>query len=175
VIRRYALLLLSLSLLLAGTARLQAAGIQSDVLVSIADIEKKVVALAEAMPEEKYSWRPAEGVRSVSEVFMHIASASYFLTGMIGVPAPGSVKPQEFEKMITKKADVVKTLKDSFAHVTKAVQGVSDADLEKGVNMFGQQRTYQAVLLTLVEHMSEHLGQSIAYARTNGVVPPWSQ
>jgi len=175
VIRRYALLLPLLSLLLVRTEPLRAAGIQNDVLMSIADIEKKVVGLAEAMPEEKYSWRPAQGVRSVSEVFMHIASANYFLSGMIGAPAPAGIKPQEFERTVTKRADVVRTLKDSFAHVTKAVQGVSAADLEKGVNMFGQLRTYQAVLLTLVEHMSEHLGQSIAYARSNGVAPPWSR
>jgi uncharacterized damage-inducible protein DinB len=166
---------LPLGLLTAGAADMGAAGLQGDVLASIADIEKKVVGLAEAVPEEKYSWRPANGVRSVSEVYMHIASTNYFLSGMIGASAPAGVKPQEFEKTMTKKADVVKTLKDSFAHVRKAVEGVSAADLEKGVNMFGQQRTYQAVLLTLVEHMSEHLGQSIAYARSNGVVPPWSR
>ncbi|HEV2690823.1 MAG TPA: DinB family protein [Bryobacteraceae bacterium] len=143
-------------------------------LNQLKDVETKVVGLAEAMPQEKYAWRPGEGVRSVSEVYVHIAFANYYLPNFIGVKPPQGTSPG-MEKTVTEKAKVVETLKASFAHMRKAVTDLPDADLDKPVKVFGQQSSYEGVLFLIANHMHEHLGQSIAYARTNGVVPPWSK
>jgi len=145
--------------------------IQDQVVQRLNSIEEKLVQLAEAMPQEKMSWRPMEGVRSPSEVFMHVAAANYFIAGALGAETPSDVNPREFEKSVTDKADVAAKLKDSFAFARKAVE---EADPEEATKLFGQESTKQGAMLVLVEHASEHLGQSIAYARMNEVVPPWS-
>jgi uncharacterized damage-inducible protein DinB len=137
------------------------------------DAAGKLVQLAEAMPQEKYAWRPAEGVRSVSEVFVHVASANFFFPTMAGVQAT-SRPPRDAEKTVTEKAQVVDWLKRSMDHARSAIRGLTDADLDKPANMFGRPTTYRNVLLTMVSHVHEHLGQSIAYARMNHVTPPWS-
>jgi uncharacterized damage-inducible protein DinB len=152
----------------------KAPGFRDLFLNQLKDVETKVVGLAEAMPQEKYTWRPADGVRSISEVYMHIAGANYFLPSFMGVKPPQGLNPG-MEKSVTEKAKVVETLKASFAHVRKAVTDLPDADLGKATKMFGQSTTYEGVLFLIANHMHEHLGQSIAYARTNGVVPPWSK
>ncbi len=149
-------------------------GFRDMFLAQLKDVETKIVGLAEAMPEEKYTWRPAEGVRSISEVYVHIAGANYLFPNFIGVKPPAGLNPG-MEKTIVEKSKVVQTLKDSFAHARQAVSSLPDSDLDKPVKMFGQQTTYQGVLFVMANHMHEHLGQSIAYARTNGVVPPWSR
>ena len=138
------------------------------------DTEQKLVGLAEAMPQEKYSWRPMEGVRSVSEVFMHEAGANYGFMAMMGVKPPAGVD-RNAEKTVTEKAKVVEALKASFAHVRDAVNGFSDADMAKTAKMFGMTLTYEEALFIMANHMHEHLGQAIAYARMNGIVPPWSK
>ena len=154
----------------------QAAGSFKDAYLSqLKDVESKVVGLAEATPQEKYSWRPAEGVRSVSEVFVHIASANFFFVTMTGVKMPAGVISPNSEKTVTDKAKVVALLKQSFAHVRDNVSAMSDADMAKETKMFGKPATYETVLFTMANHMHEHLGQSIAYARTNGIIPPWSK
>jgi uncharacterized damage-inducible protein DinB len=142
-------------------------------LKQLEDVQGKVVGLAEAMPQEKYSWRPADGVRSVAEVFTHIASANFFLPTFIGVKPPATFSPAIAKE--TDKAKVVDALKSSFEHVRQVALNMPDADLEKPVKLFGQDTTYEGVLFLIANHMHEHLGQSIAYARTNGVVPPWSK
>jgi uncharacterized damage-inducible protein DinB len=151
-----------------------AGGVRADILRQIEDAEKKLLALAEAMPAEKYGWRPGEGVRSVGEVFAHTAAANYFLPTLVGVKMPEGVNPREFEKSGGDKAKTSETLKASFEHARKAVQSLADADLDTAVKIFGQDGTYRAALLLLATHAHEHLGQSIAYARMNGVTPPWS-
>jgi uncharacterized damage-inducible protein DinB len=143
-------------------------------LEDIKDSEAKLTGLAEAIPADKYGWRPAEGVRSVSEVFMHVANANYFFPTFWAVPPPASVKGQNLEKSVTEKSKVVQTLKDSFAHLEKAVEGMSDADMAKRVNFFGTDLSMSSLLFHVAAHEHEHLGQSIAYARMNGVIPPWS-
>ena len=148
-------------------------GVRADILAWIEDAEKKLVGLAEAMPAEKYGWRPGEGIRSVGEVFMHAATANLGIPGMIGIDSPMKME-RGMEKSVTEKAKIVEMLKKSFAHVKDAIGKVSDADLDKKTKMFGQESTYRNVLMLLVAHNHEHLGQSIAYARTNGVAPPWS-
>jgi uncharacterized damage-inducible protein DinB len=150
-----------------------AKGVRADILAWIEDAEKKLVGLAEAMPAEKYGWRPGEGVRSVGEVYMHAAVANLGIPRMIGIEAPMKLE-QGMEKKVTEKAEIVELLKKSYAHLKDAIGKTSDADLDKATKMFGRESTYRNVLMLLVAHNHEHLGQSIAYARTNGVTPPWS-
>jgi uncharacterized damage-inducible protein DinB len=148
-------------------------GMRALFLQQLADVEKKVNGLAQAMPAEKYSWRPGDGVRSVSEVFVHIAGANYMFPSLIGVKPPAGIS-RDMEKTVTEKAKVQEVVKQSFEHARKAVSGLSDADMSRAVKMFGRDSTVEAALFIMANHMHEHLGQSIAYARTNGVVPPWS-
>ena len=133
------------------------------------EVEEKIVALAEATPAEKFSWRPAGDIRSISEVYMHIAGGNYFLSTFLGAAAPPHAG--DIEKKITRKAAVIAELKKSFDHLHAAVKA---ADLDKPVKMFGRTTTQRNVMMTMVNHLHEHLGQSIAYARLNSVVPPWS-
>jgi len=151
------------------------AGVKGEVTAHVSDLEEKLVGLAEAMPAEKFSWRPAEGIRSVSEVFMHIAGGNYFILNMAGAPPPSDVDAGGLEKNVTAKADVVAALKKSLTHTREAISKMSDADLNKDLKLFGRESSNQGALLGVVVHMSEHLGQLIAYARMNGVTPPWSQ
>jgi uncharacterized damage-inducible protein DinB len=148
-------------------------GIRAELLNDVMELEKKFVDLAEAMPQGKYSWRPMKGVRSVSEVYMHVAGANYLLPSFAGIKAPEGMS-RDMEKTVTQKAKVVEMLKKSFEHLRDAILSTSDADLDKPAKMFGQETTVRDVLLTTVTHMHEHLGQSIAYARMNKVIPPWT-
>ena len=146
-------------------------GFKPEFFTNLDDVQAKIVGLAESIPAEKFSWRPASDVRSISEVFMHVAGGNYFLATFLGMDPPKM--KGDIEKVITKKADVVAELKRSFDHLRNAVNAASD--LEKPVKMLGTQTTYRGVLVTILSHLHEHLGQSVAYARMNGVVPPWSQ
>ena len=148
-------------------------GFRAEFLTDLDDVQKKIVDLAAAVPAEKYAWRPGEGVRSVSEVYMHIAGGNYFLLTFIGVKPPAAM-PQDIEK-ITDKQQVLAELRKSFDYLRTTINNTPDADLEKSVNMFGQSTTERAVFVTILSHLHEHLGQSIAYARMNGIVPPWSR
>jgi uncharacterized damage-inducible protein DinB len=148
--------------------------LQTDVVNELSAVEKKLVSLAEAVPADKFAWRPAEGVRSVSEVYMHVVGANYMLPTMFGAKMPAGIS-RDMEKTVTDKAKVIENVKASFAHARKTVEGVADADLEKKVKFFGTEKSEREVLMILVTHAHEHLGQSIAYARMNGVSPPWSE
>jgi uncharacterized damage-inducible protein DinB len=137
----------------------------------------KLVALAEAMPESTYSWSPGDGVASVAGVFMHIARYNYMYPhDNLGLTTP--VDPSEYgrwEEEVTSKDEVVTILRASMEYV-RAVAGEMDAAaLDETTTLYGRQVGQWAVLFQLVAHMNEHLGQSIAYARMNGVVPPWSR
>lgn len=145
-------------------------GFRAEFLANLDDVQGKIVSLAEATPAETFSWRPAPGIRSISEVYMHIAGGNYFLATFLGAAAPKA--NGDIEKTITKKADVIAELKRSFEHLRTAANNVSD--LEKPVKMMGTPTTQRGVLITVLSHLHEHLGQSVAYARMNGVVPPWS-
>jgi len=148
--------------------------IKAEVLRQIDDAEKKILQLAEATSAEKYAWRPAEKIRSTGEVFMHIAGANYFLPTFWGAKMPDGVNPREFDKSAADKAKVIDTLKKSFAHARESINAATDAELDKTVKFFGQEGTVREVILVIATHAHEHLGQSIAYARMNGIVPPWS-
>ena len=149
-------------------------GYRSEVLSEVIVQEDKFIRLAEAIPADKYNWRPTPDVRSFAEVFLHVSAANYNLYKLVGTPPPTGVDLKGLEKSTTDKAKVIATLKDSFAHSKKAITSMSDADLEKKMDWFGGTNTERGVLLFIVRHGAEHLGQSIAYARFVGVVPPWT-
>ena len=149
-----------------------ASGIQAEVIKSLDAAEKELVQLAEATPQEKYSWRPMEKVRSTSEVFMHVARGNYSYAMFLGVPKPKEVESLDFDK-VTEKAQVVDYLKKSFAQMRQAVS--ISSDLDKTIKVFGgREMTVGALVLQSATHAHEHLGQSIAYARMNQIVPPWT-
>jgi hypothetical protein len=103
---------------------------------------------------------------------MHIAGANYFLATFVNVQPP-STMPKDIEKITDKKL-VVSELQKSFDHLRMVMKNTPDSDLDKQVMLFGKPTTERAVFATILNHLHEHLGQSIAYARMNGVVPPWS-
>ncbi|HEX6100870.1 MAG TPA: DinB family protein [Thermoanaerobaculia bacterium] len=146
-------------------------GFRAEFFANLDDVQDKILDLAESTPADKFTWRPAPDVRSVSEVYMHIAGGNYFLATFLGIPAPRGA--QDLEKTVTKKADVISELKRSFEHLRQAATRTED--LEKHVKMFGIPSTHRGVMVTMLSHLHEHLGQSIAYGRMNGVVPPWSR
>ena len=135
---------------------------------------RNLLQLAEATPAEKFQWRPGAGVRSISEVYMHLALGNFYLLGQAGVKSTleRSKLPKDPEKSITSKADVIRLLRESLDAVSK---GYQSADRQQKVKLFGKETTAEGVFLRILVHNNEHLGQSIAYARMNGVVPPWSQ
>src|SRR5712691_10221637 len=147
-------------------------GFRAEFLQDLDAVQKKIIDLAAAMPADKYSWRPAPGVRSVSEVFMHIAGGNYFLASFVGMKPPAY--DESTLERINDKARVLAELRKSFDHIRMAALNASDADLDKPIKMFGNDTTVRGAFMTALNHLHEHLGQSIAYARMNGVVPPWS-
>ncbi|MDH3272626.1 MAG: DinB family protein [Gemmatimonadota bacterium] len=137
----------------------------------------KLVALAEAMPASTYDWSPSEGVASVARVYMHIARYNYMYPHEnMGRDSP--VPPTDYrgwEESVSDKDEVVGMLTASMDYVREVYGSMSDEEMNRGTMLYGRQVGEWAVLLQLVTHMNEHLGQSIAYARMNGVVPPWSR
>src|SRR6516164_8327902 len=131
---------------------------------------RQIIALAETIPAEKYEWRPGPGVRSVSEVLMHTASGNFFFLQSMGVKA-GDL-PKSPQKSVTAKADVVGWVKASFDAVQENYPKI---DKQKAVKFLGHDATCEGVLLRALAHANEHLGQMIAYARVNGVAPPWAK
>jgi uncharacterized damage-inducible protein DinB len=164
----------SLALAARGAEPAAPTGFRAEFIAEVDSVGKKLLSLAGAMPQEKYSWRPAAGVRSVSEVYVHVAGADYLIPSFMGVKVPEGIS-RDMEKTVTEKAKVIETLKASLEHLKSVAANMSDADLDKKVKVFGSERTERAVMILILNHMHEHLGQSIAYARTNGVTPPWSE
>jgi len=150
-------------------------GIRGEMIASMLDAGGKIQELAGAMPEGKYSWRPNKDVRSVGEVYLHVVAANYMFPGVMGVPGGMSMdEGMKYDKTKADKAKTVQALKDSYAFATKAIAGMSDADLEAPIEFFGQKMSKRAMIMVMVAHSHEHLGQSIAYARMNGIAPPWT-
>jgi uncharacterized damage-inducible protein DinB len=138
-------------------------------------VSQQLVALAEAIPADKYSWRPAPGVRSVSEVFMHIALANFYLLSVTGPKMPPDMTSISLEKTVTKKVDVIDWLKRSLAAVKTARAQLKPGDLERKVKIENKTVTVDGMYLRIIIHDNEHMGQLVAYARVNGIVPPWSK
>jgi uncharacterized damage-inducible protein DinB len=149
-------------------------GYRSEVLAVVIIQGDEFARLAEAIPAEKYTWRPAPEVKSVAEVLLHAAAANYNMYKFVGMPPPAGLDVAGLEESTTDKAKIIGILIDSYAHARKAITDMPDADLEKSMDWSGGKITERGVLLFIVPHIAEHLGQLIAYARVLGVVPPWT-
>lgn len=150
-------------------------GVRNEAWLVTWDAAEKAMELAEAMPAGKYAWRPAKDVRSVSEVYMHMAQANYFLPMLMGNSIPMSSEVlMKYDTSEKDKAKVLQALKESYDFAKHTVEHISDADLDQSVDFFGKPTTKRMMLMFLAAHSHEHLGQAIAYARINGVVPPWT-
>ncbi len=150
---------------------------QEEMARDLEEVRDKFLGLAEAMPASTYGWRPEDGVRSVSEVYMHIASANMGLpTNLIGASMPEGGPPAWLQQgeTLTDKPAVIEALREGFDHLISVVRTTADPDLDRAAKVFGRDTNVRAALMLMQTHCHEHLGQSIAYARTNGVVPPWS-
>ncbi len=158
----------------AAPATAAAGGAKAEFLGQVAEYEKKFIALAEAVPAEKYTTHPSEGVRTVGEVYAHVAAGNYMFLHVLGVAAPAGVEPKAISGLAGDKAKTVQALKDSFAFLRKSVEGMDDASMDSPAEFFGTKTTRRGVFFSITGHLGEHLGQAIANARTNGVVPPWT-
>ena len=150
-------------------------GFRAEFLEEIDYYEQRYTRLAEAMPAEKYTWRPAAGVRSVGEVFTHIVAANYGVARALGTAPPTGFDFKAIAGLSADKAKVLQALKESFAHFRAAITALNEADADKPQNMFNRHTTVRGSFIAITGHFGEHLGQSIAYARMNGVVPPWTE
>ena len=145
-------------------------GAQAALANDVGNLSDKFVGLARVMAG-KYDWKPGTGVRSVADVFNLIVAENKMLAGLLsGAPPPGA-KPAP----ITDPAEMQEALRTSYAALRQAISGLSESDLNTSVKLFGRDTTKQGAALMLLMDQHEHLGQSIAYARSNGVVPPWSK
>ena len=151
-----------------------ASGFQADLVADVDDAMGHLLELAEAMPADKYGWRPGEGVRSFAEVLGHVSAGYYMGAASLGTPVPAGVDPRTAEQVTAKEAAVA-ALRAAIGHFETAVKAVSNEDLETPVELFGMKLNKRRVMLLMQGHGHEHTGQAIAYARMNGVVPPWSQ
>ena len=173
---------LTLAAALAVASPLTAQGFMSEMHRDVNDLQRKMTDLANAIPESAYGWRPAPGVRSIGEVFLHVGADNYLIPIMMGAPAPAATgitsdfaTAGAFEKRVLTKAQIIAEMEASFAHLHRAMGLTTDANLTENVTFFGQQWSRQRAMILAVTHLHEHLGQSIAYARSNNVKPPWSQ
>jgi uncharacterized damage-inducible protein DinB len=156
--------------LMAPLAQAQSVGVQPAFAKDAGTLSDKFTGLARVM-QGKYDWKPGQGVRSVGDVFNLIVTENRMLAGVLsGTPSTGA-KPAP----ITDPEKMQEALKASYIDLQKAITGLSDSDLQAPVKLFGRDMTKQGALMLIIEDQHEHLGQSIAYARSNGVVPPWSK
>ena len=157
-----------------------AKGFRADLIGQVEYAQKQILDLESAIPEGKMTWRPNKEVRSISEVYSHIAFSNYLVLKFAGATLPEGINigsgadATKWEKASTDKKVIREQLVKSFDFVKTSIGNMSDASLENMVDFFGQKMTVRSVLLGLLSHMHEHLGQSIAYARMEGVVPPWT-
>ena len=137
-------------------------------------VSEQLIALAEATPEDKFAWRPAPGVRSTSEVYMHIVVANFYLLSITGPKMPADLK-DDADKTVTSKAAVISWLKRSLEAVKQAHLKETPEHLAHKVHIADRDSTVDWMYLRIVIHANEHMGQLVAYARMTGVVPPWSK
>jgi uncharacterized damage-inducible protein DinB len=137
-------------------------------------VSQQLIALAEATPPEKFTWRPAPGVRSTSEVYMHIVDANFYLLSVTGPKMPADLT-EEMEKTVTSKPEVIAWLKRSLEAVKTAHAAETPNDLQRKVKIYDRDATVDGMYLRIIVHANEHMGQLIAYARMTAIVPPWSK
>jgi uncharacterized damage-inducible protein DinB len=147
---------------------------KAQALLDLQAVNKKCVDLVEALPGDKLAWRPSPDTRSFAEVFLHIAKERYGILGMMGATPPAGFNPQEFGKPTVEKARIVEDLNQSWDFANKTINGMSNADFAKSLPKLGPQANEGDVVYILVADAHEHLGQLVAYARQNGIVPPWT-
>ena len=159
------------------------AALAADLLRDVNQLERKTMALARAIPADKFNWKPSDGARSVGEVLLHVAADNYLLPAAVGFapdPATG-IKgddyktAQAFENRKLDRDATIAELEKSFAFLRSSLTATTQGKLGEQVSLFGQKFTGQQTWIMTVTHLHEHLGQLIAYARANNVVPPWSQ
>lgn len=143
-------------------------------LVDLERVQKKFVDLANALPADKMTWRPSTDSRSFAELFLHVAGERYAILKLMGAAAPEGFDARAFEKSTTDKAKIVDELNKSWEFSKKTIDGMTNADFAKLIPKLGPQANAGDVVYILVADAHEHLGQSIAYARVNGIVPPWT-
>ncbi|HET8827075.1 MAG TPA: DinB family protein [Terriglobales bacterium] len=176
-------LLVSLLLILgmAGTAPAQATDssaptydMKAQALLDLEGVQKKFVDLANAVPADKFGWKPSEDTRSFAEVLMHVAGERYQILKLMGAMPPADFNGKTFEKSTTDKAQIIAELDKTWAFAKQTIGGMSNADFAKLLPKLGPQANAGDVVYILVADAHEHLGQAITYARVNGVVPPWT-
>ncbi len=146
---------------------------KAEFLFQLDDLETKFVRLAEAIPQERYSWRPGEGVRSIGEVYTHVAGTNYGFMMDLGMVLPEGYKNLRSFTILKEKAQIVAALRQSFANMRAAVNALPP-DMDRTVKLFGRETSARNVLYIVSLHITEHLGQSIAYSRSVGTIPPWT-
>jgi len=147
---------------------------KAQAILDLQAVNKKCVDLATAIPSDKLTWRPSPDTRSFAEVFLHVAGERYAILSMMGANPPAGFKAREFEKSTTEKDRIVEDLNQSWDFASKTINGMSNADFAKLLPKLGPQANQGDVVYILVADAHEHLGQLIAYARQNGIVPPWT-
>lgn len=143
------------------------------ILDQVAFMQNRITSLAEAIPEEKYGWQPSEGVRSTAAQIVHTLTAAYGIPSMMGAEMPSNIN-WEIEKTMTQKDEILKNLKESFESAANFLINYDTANFDKIVKTPFGEFTQRNMILILNNHYHEHLGQLIVYARSNGVIPPWS-
>ena len=151
------------------------AGVWGAYLKQSKHCQEQMEALLQAIPQEKFGWRPMEGVRSIAESFMHTALGNYMILSKVGGTVPQGVDMKALETSTTDKAKITEALKKSFEAVNQGVLSVKEADFTKSVDFFGMNMTVLDMIMLGATHQHELLGQQIAYARMNKVVPPWTE
>jgi uncharacterized damage-inducible protein DinB len=147
---------------------------KAQALLDLQEVNKKCVDLAEVLPSDKLTWRPSPDTRSFAEVFLHIAGERYAFLSMMGANPPAGFKAGEFDKSTTEKSHIIEALNQSWDFTSKTINGMSNADFAKLLPKLGPQANEGDVVYLLVADAHEHLGQLVAYARQNGIVPPWT-
>lgn len=165
-------------------------GFKGEFLWEFEIAERQLLALANAVPEEKFTWRPCDGARSAGEVFVHIAVGNFLLLDIVGVPAPADLysgiesdskpriygivqKNDDLEKRVVAKPDVVALLERSLTAAREAFARTRESELCKEGQFFGEQTSVRRVYMRMLAHMHEHMGQMIAYTRANHLPAPW--
>jgi uncharacterized damage-inducible protein DinB len=143
-------------------------------LLDLAAIQKKFVDLAEIIPTEKLTWRPSTDSRSFAEVFLHVAAERYGILALMGATTPTGLDAKQLEHSTTDKTQIVAALNSSWDFAEKTIKGMDNAEFAKLLPKLGPEANAGDVVYILVVDAHEHLGQAIAYARENGIVPPWS-
>jgi uncharacterized damage-inducible protein DinB len=144
-------------------------------LLDLEGVQKKFVDLANALPADKLTWRPSPDSRSFAEVFLHVAGERYGILALMGTEKPAGFNGKTFEKSTTDRAQIVEELNKSWGFAQSAIQGMNNADFAKLLPKLGPQANAGDVVYILVADAHEHLGQAVAYARENGIVPPWTE